>query len=162
MRKEETYYIRPTGWEQDPEEERFKLSTLDYLCACVYTSYAIFFKVDHDEDKPRYADVLKQGLEKTLSQTRHLCGTIERDPQGGHSFVKQKESTVKFVVQYIDHEDDKDKYPSYAELERQHFVSKAMGDINLYSVAPMTCKCELLIDRLMRTPRFSSAALFKR
>lgn len=145
MRKEETFHLRPTGWEQDPEEERFKLSTIDYLCACVYTSYAVFFKIDDDGIKPRVANLLKQGLEKTLSQTRHLCGTIEKDQHGGHSFVKKKDSTVQFVVQYLDNEADKDRYPCYAELERQHFVSKALGDIDLYSVAPMTCKCETLL-----------------
>lgn len=155
MRKEETFHLLPTRWERDPEEERFKLSTIDYLCACVYTSYAIFFRIDNDEDKPRVATLLKQGLERTLSRTRHLCGTIEKDPQEGHSFVKKKDSTVEFVVQYLDDDEDKDKYPSYAELEKQHFVSKALGDIDLYSVAPMTCKCEVLNSRLRSLVRTS-------
>lgn len=81
----------------------------------------------------RVTAVLKQGLERTLSQARHLVGTIERDEDGHHSLVKRKDSTVRFVVQYLE-----DMFPSFADIEETHFVSTALGDINVLSNAPMT------------------------
>ncbi|KAB5566313.1 transferase [Coniochaeta sp. 2T2.1] len=131
MSKVFEYQLRPLGWENDPEEERFKLSTLDYLTALTYNSYALFFKLDA-ADKGKVVDVLKRGLERTLSQVRHLAGTIERDPDGHHSFVKRKDSSVKFVVQHLD------DFPSFAEIQSAHFVGTSLGDINLLSNSPMT------------------------
>lgn len=138
MVKQEVFHLHPTGWEQDPEEERFKLSTIDYLVSCVYVSYAIFFKIDNDEDKPKVVELLKQGLEKTLSQTRHLCGNIVKDPDGGHSFVKKRDSTVQFVTKWLYQAEQNGIYPSFADLEKANFVSKALGDITNFSVSPMT------------------------
>lgn len=136
--KQEVFHLHPTGWELDPEEERFKLSTLDYLVSCVYVSYAIFFKIDDHEEKPKVVELLKQGLEKTLSQTRHLCGNIEQDPDGGHSFVKKRDSTVQFVTKWLDQPEHRGIYPSFSELDKANFVSKALGDIRDFSVSPMT------------------------
>lgn len=139
MPKLEHHELLPLGFKHDPEEERFPLSTLDYLCACVYVSFAVFFKIDDDSLKPEIAEVLKKGLEVTISQTRHLCGTIERNEDGSHSFVKKKESTVQYVVQYADGPEDAAVFPTFAQLEAQHFVTNSLGDnIDAYSVAPMT------------------------
>jgi hypothetical protein len=80
--------------------------------------------------------VLKEGLERTLAQTRHLVSTIEKEEDGTHSFVKKKDSTVKFVVQYLDSPED--NFPSLADIEKAHFVSTALGDINILSNVPMT------------------------
>ncbi|RYP50576.1 hypothetical protein DL769_010933 [Monosporascus sp. CRB-8-3] len=135
MPRVEQLQLHPLGWENDPEEERFRLSTLDYLSAMTYNNYALFFKLD-DGEKRKVAVVLKEGLERTLSQARHLVGTIERDEDGHHSLVKRKNSTVKFVVQYLDSPED--KFPSFAEIEEAHFVSTALGDITVLSNAPMT------------------------
>lgn len=49
MPKIEEFQLHPLGWESDPEEERFKLSILDYLSAMTYNNYAIFFKLDDSE-----------------------------------------------------------------------------------------------------------------
>ncbi|KAL4751039.1 hypothetical protein BDW72DRAFT_203408 [Aspergillus terricola var. indicus] len=134
MPSEQVHHIHPLGWETDPQEERFKISTLDYLSVQSYNSYALFFRLD-DERKPKTVEILKAGLERTLSQTRHLCGTIEKDPEGGHSYVK-KESTVKFVVQWLDK--DGEQYPSIDEIEQAHFSAAKLGDLNTWSVPPMT------------------------
>lgn len=45
MGRTEQFYIHPRGWENDPDEERFKLSTLDYLSTTTYLNYAVFFKL---------------------------------------------------------------------------------------------------------------------
>jgi hypothetical protein len=135
--KQDVTHLRPFGWEQD-FEERYKLSTLDYLPGRVYVSYAIFFKIEDDSEKPKVAELLIQGLERTLSQTRHLCGTIEKDPDGGHSFVKTRESTVQLVTKWMDQAEHKGIYPSFSDLEKANFVSKALGDISDYSASPMT------------------------
>ncbi|KAL4778832.1 transferase [Aspergillus varians] len=133
MPEEQIYHIHPLGWENDPEEERFKVSTLDYLSVQTYNNYAMFFRLA-DEDKRNAAEVLKAGLERTLSQARHLCGTMEKDPTGGHSFFKKKDSTVRLVVQWLDSED----YPSIDEIEESHFSAVKLGDLNIWSVPPMT------------------------
>ncbi|KAJ0314153.1 hypothetical protein Brms1b_007117 [Colletotrichum noveboracense] len=115
MPRVEEFQLHPSGWENDPDEERFKLSTLDYL---------------------QVAHILKKGLERTLSQTRHLVGTIEKDEDGHHSIVKRKSSTVKLVVQCL--ELPADVFPSFSDIEKTHFLSAKLGDINILSNAPMT------------------------
>ncbi|KAF9872898.1 hypothetical protein CkaCkLH20_09761 [Colletotrichum karsti] len=135
MPKVEEFQLHPLGWENDPEEERRELSTLDYLSAMVYNNYALFFKLE-DEQKSKVAAVLKEGLERTLSQARHLVGTIEKGDDNRYFFVKKKDSTVKFVVQYLDSPED--KFASFSDIEKAHFVSTTLGDIKVLSNAPMT------------------------
>ena len=135
MPKKEVFQLHPLGWETDPQEERFKVSTLDYLTACTYNNYAIYFRLN-DADKPRVVEILKAGLERTLSQTRHLCGIIEKDEEGGHSFVKKQDSTVRFEVQWLDAPEE--KHISFDEIEQANFSAIVMGDLNTWSVPPMT------------------------
>jgi hypothetical protein len=133
MPEQQVYRIHPFGWENDPEEERFKVTTLDCLSVQTYNNYALFFRLA-DEDKRNTAEVLKAGLERTLSQTRHLCGTIEKDTTGGHSFYKKRDSTVQFVVQWLESEED----PSFDEIEQSHFSAVKLGNLSTWSVPPMT------------------------
>lgn len=134
MPKKLEFRLFPLDYENDPEEERFRLSTLDYLTACSYNNYALFFELN-DEDKKRTAAVLKAGLERTLSQCRHLVGTIEKNEDGDHSFVKKRDSTVGFIVQWLD--SDEDTFPSFSGIEKSHFTSSSLGDIRILSVYPM-------------------------
>lgn len=60
-----------------------------------------------------------------------MCGTIERDPEGGHSFVNRRGSSVKLVVRRL----EKDG-PSLEEIERAHFGCHSLGDLQLYSPEP--------------------------
>ncbi|MBE3043777.1 hypothetical protein IMZ48_14630, partial [Candidatus Bathyarchaeota archaeon] len=129
--------LHPAGWETDPPDEVFKLCTLDYCVGQVYTNWALFFKLP-DAEKPKSVEVLKRGLEVTLSQCRQLCGYIEEYPDGGLCFHKRREDTVEFHVQWLDGPEDEGKYPTFDELESQHFVSGSLGDINTWCVAPMT------------------------
>ncbi|KAK6700742.1 hypothetical protein SNK04_010679 [Fusarium graminearum] len=137
MPKQHVYHLHPLGWENDPEEERFKVTTLDYLTVCSYNNYALFFKLE-DSEKERAAEILKAGLERTLAQARHYCGTIEKDPGGGHSFTKKRNSTVRFFVQWLDAPEDADKYPSFEDLEKTNFSAVTLGDLEQWSVPPMT------------------------
>lgn len=79
MPKEEVYDLHPHGWENDPEVERFRVSTLDYLTCQTCNHYAVFFRLD-DAAKIKVMEILKAGLERTLAQTRQLNGRIEKDP----------------------------------------------------------------------------------
>ncbi|XXG98773.1 hypothetical protein Hte_005103 [Hypoxylon texense] len=124
MPQREVYHLHPTGWENDPEEERFKVSTLDYLVACSYNNYALFFRLDDDTDKSK------------IVAARHVCGTIEKDPGGGHSFVKKKDSTVQFHVQWLDSPEE--NYPSFEEISKSRYSATTLGDLSLWSVYPMT------------------------
>ena len=51
MPKIEEFQLRPLGWEDGPEEERFKVSTLDYLSAMTWNNYTLFFKLDDAEKR---------------------------------------------------------------------------------------------------------------
>lgn len=142
MPKQEIFHLHPLGWESDPDEETYKFSTLDYLPPCLYNNYVLYIRL-HDEDKKKMVVLLKAGLERTLSQARHLCGTVEKDAStGSHSFVKRRESTVQFHVQWLDSPErdpgDNTHYPSFDELESDNFCSTALGDLGLWSVPPMT------------------------
>jgi hypothetical protein len=72
-----------------------------------------------------------------LSQVRHQCGTIEIDEDGHYSIVKRRNSTFRFVIQYLDGLED--NFPSFAEIENAHFMSATLGDIDVLSNLPMTC-----------------------
>ncbi|KXH35282.1 hypothetical protein CNYM01_07973 [Colletotrichum nymphaeae SA-01] len=149
MPREEVYNLHPRGWENDPEVERFRVSTLDYLTCQTYNHYAVFFRID-DAAKPRVVEVLKAGLERTLSQVRQLNGRIEKDPWGDYSFTKRKDSTVRFVVQWLDAPEDADKYPSFDDIEKANFSAVSLGDLRLWAVSPMTYG-----ERLEATPEQS-------
>ncbi|CAJ2512967.1 Uu.00g010860.m01.CDS01 [Anthostomella pinea] len=64
-----------------------------------------------------------------------MCGTIEQDPEGGHSFVKRKDLTLRLVVQKLDSPDE--EHPSLDELEKAHFACQALGDLDLWSIPTM-------------------------
>lgn len=135
MPKIEEYQLRPLGWENDPEVERLRFSSLDYLAACTYNSYALFFKLK-DEERPRTLAALKEGLERTLAQCRQLVGTIEKnDDNDDHSFVKKRDSTVKLVVKYFEAEDNA---PSMSDIEKAHFASSSLGDTGRFVVEGMS------------------------
>jgi len=123
MTRTEEYHLHPLGWETDPDEERLRFSSLDYLAACTYNSYALFFKLG-DEEWASSVAVLREGLERTLAQCRQLVGTIEKNEHDDdHSFVKRRESTVKFVVKYFEPEDG---VPSMSDMEKAHFATSCL------------------------------------
>lgn len=132
--KQASYALHLKGWENDPLEERFKLSTLDYLSAQTYNNYALYFTLP-DREKPNALKVLREGLRYALADARHLCGTVERDPNGGHSFVKWKDSAVPLIVQYLD--GPYNYVPSFDELAETHFATSKLGDVRLISVDRM-------------------------
>lgn len=134
MSSREIFQLRPLGWEQDPEEERFKLSVLDPTPQAAYNHYALFFRLD-DAKKNDAVEILKAGLQRTLSQARYMCATIERDPQGGYSFVKRKESAVQFVVHRLD---PNGNHPSLDSIEASYFSGNSLGDVNLWSKSPVS------------------------
>lgn len=137
MPKQEVYRLRSLGWESDPEEEKLKLSTLDYISVSTYNNYCLFFRLD-DALKPRAVQVLKEGLERTLSQARHLVGRIERDPEGGYHILRNRDDTVEFHVQWLDAPEDAEKYPSIDDIQRTNFSTVTLGNLEQWSVLPMT------------------------
>lgn len=69
MPKVEEFRLRPLGWENDPEQEQFKLSTLDYLSTITYTNTALFFRlrenekaqvIHHYHNTSKYTNLVKQ------------------------------------------------------------------------------------------------------
>ncbi|KAH6850969.1 hypothetical protein B0I37DRAFT_414331 [Chaetomium sp. MPI-CAGE-AT-0009] len=136
MPEQQVYHIHPLGWENDPDEERYRICPLDYVGTCVFNNYALYFKLG-DQDKLKAVEVLRCGLERTLSQTRHLSGTIEQGPDGDHWFVRRQNNTVEFRVQWLDAPDDADKYPSLQDMEDSHFSALTLGDLDLWRIPHM-------------------------
>lgn len=97
MPRLEILELHPDGWETDPTDEIFKLSTLDYCVGQVYTNWALFFKL-LDEKKPQAVEILKRGLEITLSQCRQLCGNLKEHPDSGLCLHKRQDDTIQFHV----------------------------------------------------------------
>lgn len=133
MPEQQVYHIHSLGWENDPDEERYRVSPLDYVGTCVFTNYALFFKLG-DEDKVKALEVLRCGLERTLSQTRHLSSTIEQGPDGDHWFVRRRENTVELHAQWLDAPGEADKYPSLQDMEDSHFTTQALGNLDLWQI----------------------------
>lgn len=129
MPSRQVFQLHPFGWESDPDEERFKVSIIDRTPVTSYTQYVVYFRVD-DADKDHAVDVLKAGLEKTLSQAKYFCATIESDPEGGQSFVKKKETTVDFILRRLDLPGD--EYPLLDEIEAAYFSARSQGDVNIW------------------------------
>lgn len=99
---------------------------------CAYNHYAIFFRVD-DAAEGKAVTFLRSGLERTLSQARYMCGTIERDAEGGHSFVEKQDSAVRLVIQKLDSSDE--RHPSLEDVEKAHFTAHALGDLDIWSTS---------------------------
>ena len=130
--KQEVFHLHPS--DPSPEEERFKLSLFDPIILVVYCQFTLYFRLDDNaESKQTAASVLKEGLEKTLGQARHLCSTLEYEEEGGFSFVKKPDTTVKYVVKHLDTPD----YPSIDDLEKATFSCKSLGDLSAWSLEGM-------------------------
>ncbi|PGH18373.1 hypothetical protein AJ79_00439 [Helicocarpus griseus UAMH5409] len=138
MPKQQVIELRPKGWENDPEDEYLRLGLLDYVVGQVYTNWALFFKLSDSDDRKAIIDTIQRGLEVTLSQCRQLCGYVEEHPEGGLCFHKKRESTVEFHVQWLDGPEDEGKYPSFDDLDKQHFTAQSLGNLSTWCVAPMT------------------------
>ncbi|CAG9961930.1 unnamed protein product [Clonostachys byssicola] len=132
------YQLHPTGWENDPAREEIKLCTLDYLTTMAYLNKALFFEVE-EEEKAKVEIILKEGLERTLSQTRQINGYVEPNNVGGYSIIKRKSDTVKFVVQYLDSPED--NFPSYSTIAKAHFATAVLGD------AKVLCNTSMVFGR---------------
>ncbi|EAQ86689.1 hypothetical protein CHGG_07942 [Chaetomium globosum CBS 148.51] len=136
MPEQQVYHIHPLGWENDPDEERYRVSPLDYVGTCVFNNYALYFKLK-DEEKLKVLEVLRSGLERTLSQTRHLTSTIEEGPDGDHWFVRRYDNTVELRAQWLDSPKDAEKYPSLQDMENSHFSALTLGDLDLWRIPHM-------------------------
>ncbi|OGM42635.1 acyl transferase [Aspergillus bombycis] len=115
MVHQEVRYLHPYASETSPQEERYRISTLDYLMGLCYTHLAIFFRLD-DGSKPKAAAVLKKGLERILRKVGHLCGTIEK---------------------WLDAASDADRLPSLNDMENSSFAGITLGDFKHWSIDPM-------------------------
>ncbi|KAJ4369764.1 hypothetical protein N0V83_005528 [Neocucurbitaria cava] len=133
MRRKEKFHLHPLD-SKTSKEEWFRLSILDVVVPPNYNTYAIIFKHDHTDERT-VIEIFKSGIEATLQQCRHLAGTIQRNKHGDYSIVKRPESSVEFVVQWLNSPED--DYPSYADLERANFTCAKLGDPEILGVEGM-------------------------
>ncbi|KAJ5759290.1 Transferase [Penicillium odoratum] len=92
---------------------RSKLSTLE----STYNYYALFFRLE-------------------MSTKPSGC-IIEKESVGGHWFFKKKNSTGRFVAQWLDSGDDSGKYPSFKGITKASFCNSALDDLDLWVEPPM-------------------------
>lgn len=61
----EVFQLQPLSWEDDVEEERFKLSVIDPTPNAAYNHYVLFFRLDESK-RAETVTVLKKALEIVL------------------------------------------------------------------------------------------------
>ncbi|TLD24329.1 hypothetical protein PspLS_06420 [Pyricularia sp. CBS 133598] len=133
--KNQVYKLRPLGWENDPDEERIPLTIIDYGVPMAYNAWAVYFELDRHVSPIRVVETLKPALERTLSQCRQLVGRLEinTSDDGDHSFVKRKDDTVDFFVEYW----DSGTVPSFEEIRNAHYASSVLGDVGRFGAPGM-------------------------
>lgn len=130
MGRKEIYQLRPSNYTNLPESESVPLSTNDYATAPNFLQFGLYFSVPDDGDRANVVNSLKISLEETLSQCRHLTGTIQSNGNRDYSIVTRKEDTVKFVIHWLDtSEDGGSHFPSYVHLEKNDFTSATIDDL---------------------------------
>jgi hypothetical protein len=137
MRHKEIFHLHPLGFESS-KEECFRLSILDVVVPPNYNTYAIVFKSD-DTDESATVETFKYAIQATLQQCRHLVGKIQKNEHGDYSIVKRPESTVEFVVQWLNNPGD--VYPSFTELERANFTLASLGSPAILGIEGMPDYC---------------------
>ncbi|KAI6348248.1 hypothetical protein MCOR25_010829 [Pyricularia grisea] len=134
--RNQIFKLRPFGGENDQDEERIHATIFDYTVPMSYNAWAIYFKLDDQTSRPKVVEVLKTGLERTISQCRQLVGRFETNlDDDGYSFVKRKDDTVDFIVEYWDDAN----VPSLDEIQKAHFASSILGDVGRFCAPGMEC-----------------------
>ncbi|KXX76485.1 Trichothecene 3-O-acetyltransferase [Madurella mycetomatis] len=133
MHRKETFLIQPSGRCQHQEQTR--LSPLDFVITQHYNNYALIFELDKHTDTSAIVETFRSALEATLSQCRHVAGTIEKNRYGDFSIFSRPDSSVPLVIQCRDAPGD--EFPSYSDIQRAHFVSGALGDPSLLTIPGM-------------------------
>ncbi|KAE8167760.1 hypothetical protein BDV40DRAFT_284658 [Aspergillus tamarii] len=113
MAKQEVFYLHPLEWENDLDVERFSVSTLDYMIVRTYNNYVLFFKL-YDAEQPT---------------------VVDKDSTDSYSFLKRRDSTVRFFAQWLDSLEG--NFPSFDDIEKSHLSATTLGNLNLWSVSPM-------------------------
>ncbi|KAH7396372.1 acyltransferase [Pyrenochaeta sp. MPI-SDFR-AT-0127] len=137
MRRKQTFQLHPPALETS-EEEWFRLSILDMVVPPNYNTYAIIFKQNSSSEEA-IIETFKRGLEATLQQCRHLVGKIQKNKHGDYSVVRSADSTVEFVVQWLN--TPSDDYPSYDDLERSDFTLASLRDHTILGVEGIPDSC---------------------
>ncbi|KAH8711859.1 acyltransferase [Phaeosphaeriaceae sp. PMI808] len=137
MHRKQTFHLHPNSLETS-EEEWFRLSVLDMVIPPNYNTYALVFK-QNNASEASVLETFKRGIEATLQQCRHMVGKIQKNTHGDYSIVKKAESSVEFVVQWLNNPSD--DYPSYHDLERADFTLASFGDHAILGVEGIPNSC---------------------
>lgn len=112
--------IKPLGWQDAPDSERFELSDMDHTMPKIYCQIAEIFELPQGSDKQIIVDSVSKGLEFALSQFPALAGTIHMDDQNGRMWVtKKKDSSVGLYVKTADGDDG--DLPTFDHLNQHDF-----------------------------------------
>ncbi|KUJ09022.1 uncharacterized protein LY89DRAFT_788437 [Mollisia scopiformis] len=111
------HHVRPIGWQNDPDQEIWILSDLEYMMPQVFLKFSFLYKIGEGVDEIAVIDGLKESLALTLSQYRPLTGVFKKD-DGEVKIFRNRGDTVSFVVKRLY---QNEKSVSLADLEAAGF-----------------------------------------
>ncbi|KAF2025143.1 hypothetical protein EK21DRAFT_77094 [Setomelanomma holmii] len=117
-------HIHPSGWQSNPETERFAISLLGHLMPKVYVQVVEVFSLPENTNVDATIKNMVAGLEFALSQYQVLTGVLRTDDANGEMWVEKRRSST--VSLHIKHMVDGDEFPSYEELERKDFPANLL------------------------------------
>ncbi|KAH7067260.1 transferase family-domain-containing protein [Paraphoma chrysanthemicola] len=116
--------VHPTDWESSPESERIAIDLMGHLMPKVYVQVVEIFSLPENTNIEPTIKSMVAGLEFALSQYPVLCGTLRSDDSNGEMWVeKKRESTVSL---YVKHMTGEGEFPSFEELEKNHFAANRL------------------------------------
>lgn len=96
----------------------FPLSAVDYVAPPMFNCWCLFFEMGSLQ-KCHITDSLRFGLESAITQSPWLAGTIQEQLQSGYGIAVNQDSSVTFVVQHLDGQDN--NFPSFGHFKKNGF-----------------------------------------
>ncbi|KAM7215913.1 Transferase [Rhypophila decipiens] len=96
------HHVRPEGWQNDPDQEIWKLSDLDYTQPPVFLQQTFVYRLPavDDKEKTKTENILTNALARTARQCRTLSGVLEEEA-GEVRICKTRDSYISFIVKHL-------------------------------------------------------------
>jgi len=121
-----TIAVHPTGWKDEPLEQRIELSALDHAMPKIYVLMVLVYQLPEQYSEEKVIQSMRGGLEITLSQFPVLAGTLQSKEDNTLWVLRKKERTVDLIINHIE-----DGITTYEELERRDFSASLLDGSKL-------------------------------
>ncbi|KAI1296449.1 transferase [Xylaria venustula] len=98
------FQVKPTGWQNDPDQETWKLGDLEYAMPSGVVRVMFLYRLSKPVDHGSMITQLRCGLEATLSQCRTLTGVFKKQ-EGEVFIIRNRGGAIPFIVKYSDNDD---------------------------------------------------------